>query len=179
MYTHPIGRLLEDLEGVGVRGDVGGIDVVPDPALSIGGPRSHPVLFIVGTVFGDLTDKSGESVSPTCCSERDPLGQQPTHHGKTTRTQLTFSHPASLAVAETTTVLRASSQTSRQPVRILVDDDTCLQITVTEGLSSRIVERQWKVPSTVQSSDGITHGSGIPDVHPHPRLTTIRRGHKV
>jgi len=67
----------------------------------------------------------------------------------------TLSHSAGLAVSETSAVGRSSSQTSGETVTVLVDDDTGFEVAVSEGSSS------------------------VPNVHPHSRLTSIRRGHEV
>ena len=64
--TYPVTGLVERLESRRVRRHVGRVDKVSDTTLSVGSPRPHAVLFLVFTVFGDLTDQGRERITPAC-----------------------------------------------------------------------------------------------------------------
>jgi hypothetical protein len=73
LRTHPVTWLVERLESRRVRGHVGRVDKVSDTALSVGSPRTHAVLFLVFTVFGDLTNQGREGITPTCNAIRSSI----------------------------------------------------------------------------------------------------------
>jgi hypothetical protein len=104
---------------------------VADPARLVCGPRAHGEVFVLPVSASSCSNKIWTQHTESNYCDRLWIMERP----EITRTAPAFAHPAALAPSEASAVQRATSDTGRETVGKLMDDNSGLKISVPVGLT--------------------------------------------